>query len=198
MSRENTTLLSKVRTMLESRSDLQIVSERSTYSQIPSEYIESVTFLIAPVIPVYEADELQEILKSLAKFPKLTVFQDCFPYDDEGGIYLGYVHGDEKIGTIKREVSTAIRTKHPEIFEAAGLPVSQTTTTSDTLSREIQIKLYPDVPIASFFNQYEYGVKQGDIEQHNRFATLTIKIDGKTIQMLKDGSIGSFYPGLSE
>lgn len=168
------TKLEQVRKALQENPDIVIVGAPE-FNYLPgrsSYWSHTVDFYLAPRnTGVYEAKELQSMMKSL--IPELTpTTVDDFRDGGKGGsLSFGKLYFDEEIGTetVRRELVLSDLTIAPDNFVEGKLVIDGT----EAIRRRTWVRLYPNILIAAeaLQDKNQYSISKEELAKSRKSLT---------------------------
>jgi len=166
---QRTSLLQQIREALLADPRVSLAEEilHSPYGH----WTEAVDIIVAPVKPIYDANELNEFMDSLVPEMPWSVRDEARKYDEKSSILhflLGRLHFDETLGATKREIKVTTTSLESEALERAGVQIGEShDIQEELLQRRIRVRVYPDTTSGQLVAEYERGIKEGTIEYNS-------------------------------
>ncbi len=159
------TTLVAIKEQLIKNPDVYIAGEIRRAYNVPLDYgewTEMVEIFVAPVVPLFDAPELNAFMKNMLSLEPFSVYPAVLQAD--GCLRLGRLNYTEVIGSLRRTIIEYVDTTEPELIQKLGKVVGETRTESTKdLHRKTVVKVYPERFSAQDVHNYQAGLAQGTI-----------------------------------
>ena len=141
--------------------------------------------VIAPKVPEFTAEKLNTFMDGLIQGIDPSQKDDARNLSD-GGLQLGKLYFDEKIGKIRKVTTTTIESTEPDVLAKANNPVGEKTTDFEKdIQRRTWVEVYPDQVSAQTIYEYKIGVENQSVDESSPLSYSEHWLTGEQIKALK-------------